>query len=173
MRHAHTDRRGSNAIELALILPLILTTVFAAVDYGWYYSQWFTMQTTVSHAARVGATAPQDDVESSVQNTPELEAEYAADARWASHAHGGSAMFAVSRNVGTLPELITVNGTVPYESLTGWFPMPSTIDITSTMVMQQQPGIDDPSWPPEPPVDPPGPKSKKSKKSKKGKTKAR
>jgi Flp pilus assembly protein TadG len=47
----HRRRRGSTTLELAIVLPLLLTTALLAVDYGRFASTYIA----VTNAARAGA----------------------------------------------------------------------------------------------------------------------
>lgn len=51
MRRARHSERGASAVEFALILPLLLSVVFAIIDFGW----WFFTDMHVTNAARDGA----------------------------------------------------------------------------------------------------------------------
>ena len=48
-----TNRRGSNAIEFALTVPLFVAMVTAIIEFGWM----FFMRSTVIHAVRDGCRA--------------------------------------------------------------------------------------------------------------------
>jgi Flp pilus assembly protein TadG len=52
-RPVRHPQRGAAAIEFALILPLFLTLVLGAIDWGWY----FFIDQLVTNAAREGARA--------------------------------------------------------------------------------------------------------------------
>ena len=50
-RNEHLDReRGSNALEFALIAPLLILLLFGIVDFG----RGYNAQVTLTHAAREG-----------------------------------------------------------------------------------------------------------------------
>jgi hypothetical protein len=51
MKHGADRARGTAAVELALVLPLLLTLVLGAIDWGFY----FTIREIAIHAAREGA----------------------------------------------------------------------------------------------------------------------
>ncbi len=59
-----TSRKGANAIEFALTLPVFLAIVMATFEFGWM----FFLRSTVIHAVRdgcrAGAVIPQNDVPS-------------------------------------------------------------------------------------------------------------
>ena len=44
-------KRGAAAVEMALVLPLLLTMLFGIIEYGWV----FTVRQALTHAAREGA----------------------------------------------------------------------------------------------------------------------
>jgi Flp pilus assembly protein TadG len=50
---ARTRQRGAAAIEFALVLPLFLTLVLGAIDWGWF----FFIDQLVTNCAREGARA--------------------------------------------------------------------------------------------------------------------
>lgn len=51
-----TFRRGSTAIEFALVLPLLLFFLSVIIDWGWFMSQRVTVARATMDGARVGAT---------------------------------------------------------------------------------------------------------------------
>jgi hypothetical protein len=52
---AHTRRRaGTSVVEMALVLPLLLTLVFAIGEFGIAFIQWQTLTNAAREGARVG-----------------------------------------------------------------------------------------------------------------------
>ena len=51
--HTCQDQRGASAVEMALILPLLLTLVFAVVDYSRFFFIRSTVTAAVADAARL------------------------------------------------------------------------------------------------------------------------
>ena len=49
-------RRGSQAVEFALVMPVFVVLLAAIIDFGWYFRQCALVQDAVRDAARVGAT---------------------------------------------------------------------------------------------------------------------
>jgi hypothetical protein len=49
-------RRGSTAIEFAMMLPLLLFFLSAIIDWGWYMTQRVAVARATMDGARVGAT---------------------------------------------------------------------------------------------------------------------
>lgn len=49
------SRRGSQAIEFALIFPVFIALVFGGLDYSWYVLQRYTAMDVVAGGCRAGA----------------------------------------------------------------------------------------------------------------------
>ena len=49
------DRRGSQAIEFALIFPVFVALVFGGLDYSWYVLQRYAAMDVVAGGCRAGA----------------------------------------------------------------------------------------------------------------------
>lgn len=52
-----TSRRGSHAVEFALIFPLFVTFVLGGIDYFWYMLQRYELADAVATGCRTGAIA--------------------------------------------------------------------------------------------------------------------
>ena len=50
------DRRGAQAVEFVMILPILIMLVSATIDYGWYFQQAMLMSTATQQAARAAST---------------------------------------------------------------------------------------------------------------------
>tara|TARA_R100000908_G_C3712227_1_gene118396 strand:+ start:457 stop:888 length:432 start_codon:yes stop_codon:yes gene_type:complete len=50
-------RRGSHAVEFALIFPIFVTFVFGGIDYFWYLLQKYQFTDAVTTGCRTGAIA--------------------------------------------------------------------------------------------------------------------
>ncbi len=55
-------RRGTAAVEAALMMPLIILMTFALIKYGWLYVKVQQINNAARHGARVAARADSDDV---------------------------------------------------------------------------------------------------------------
>lgn len=126
-------RRGAQAIEFALLLPVLMGVTSAIVDYGWYYSQELAAIAAVREGARAGAT-----------NDPEVTTYcYAAETRVRSSltAAGldGTGATVTTKTSGTSPDqVITVSATVRFTRLMGLIPAPSQLRSTTTMRLENQ-----------------------------------
>ena len=50
--------RGNALVEFALVLPLFLTIVLAAIDWGWYFTVREVVVNATRQGARIGSIAP-------------------------------------------------------------------------------------------------------------------
>lgn len=126
-------RRGADAIEFALLLPVLLAVTSAIVDYGWYYSQELSMVAAVREGARIGATVDPDEGSycSAAGNR-------AREAMTAAGLDGAGARIAASTS-GAAPDLVlTVTATVAYSKLIGLLPVPKELSSTTVMHIEHQ-----------------------------------
>lgn len=49
------NRRGAQAVEFALCLPILMMIISATLDYGWYFHQRMILTTATAQAAKAGA----------------------------------------------------------------------------------------------------------------------
>ncbi len=54
------SKRGSHAVEFALIFPIFLTLIFGGLDYSWYILQRYVAADVVSSGCRAGAVTGLD-----------------------------------------------------------------------------------------------------------------
>ena len=54
------SRRGAEALEFALTLPILLVLVSGVVDFGWYYYQQARLHEAVRFGARAGSVTLQN-----------------------------------------------------------------------------------------------------------------
>ncbi len=76
----NTDRarrqRGTSMVEMAIVLPLLLTVVFAIGDFGVAYTRWKSLTNATREGARAGvvfratcdAAAVQTEIETTIAN---------------------------------------------------------------------------------------------------------
>ncbi len=126
-------QRGSVAIELALVVPLLLVLAAAVIDYGWFISRESRVVLAVRDAARLGATYGGDAVD-----PPDIVAQQRAIAALgeAGIACGaGCTVTAVLGNIWDMPSL-TVSVTTPYRPLTGLLPTPPELSAELTIALE-------------------------------------
>lgn len=59
--YEHRDRRGANAIEFALILPVFVMLMMGVMEYSWFFFQRSTIVNAVRDGCRAGAVIPPDE----------------------------------------------------------------------------------------------------------------
>lgn len=55
LRFLRRKRRGANAIEFALTLPIFLTVTFGMMEYGWYFAKQAQVNGALAQACRDGS----------------------------------------------------------------------------------------------------------------------
>jgi Flp pilus assembly protein TadG len=130
---APSNRRGSEVIEFAITLPILLILVSGMIDFGWYYYQQSRLHDAVRHGARVGAVTEQEDAPlaaaqgavveqlavAQVPFTPVITTRFTYDV--------------------TGDQLVEVGATAPYVGLWALLNTPYRLAATVTMRMEDQP----------------------------------
>lgn len=130
-------RRGENAIEFALVLPVLLVVLFGIFEMGWYFNRYLVVSAATRDGARAAAMVPEDgDVEGVARQMVLNKLSDLAD----------TSEVAVSTTVdGVAPDrTVTVTVTTPYTAFAGRFvPAPSTIESTFSLHMEEEPPLQD------------------------------
>jgi Flp pilus assembly protein TadG len=123
-------RRGSQAVEFALSVPFMLAIVSTVVDLSEFLNRKDALVASVAAGARAGAV-----VEKYQHLDPREVAVATALTSWDVSGASGTPTLRASY-VGTKPDrLVEVSGTVPFEPLFGFLPLPETIGYTGAVLM--------------------------------------
>lgn len=131
------SRRGSQAVEFALVLPVLLTLTAGIVDYGWYYSTELTVIHAVREGARAGAAADQGDDACSIARVATVEALQASGFTTASPSNVDVEVVDAP-TIGTGGRTITVTVSMPYNELWGLVTTPTNMIAAMTMRMEDE-----------------------------------
>lgn len=126
------QRRGSDAIEFALVLPVILLILSGLIDYGVFLQERSAMVSAVRSGARVGAMTD-------FTNGPEAEAIAVATNAFTQSGTRGTPVFTAVVS-GTVPDqTILVDGTMPFEPMFNLFAaVPATVEFDLVIRMADQ-----------------------------------
>lgn len=114
---------GNAAIELALVLPMLVTLLVGILDYGQIHFTRLTMTNAAREGARVGVTMPEADAQSAAVATASA---YLANA-------GISAVVTATSPSQASPT-VTVTVTIdPYVPLIGLVPTPGQLTVSASM----------------------------------------
>jgi Flp pilus assembly protein TadG len=124
------SRRGANAIEFALVMPVLFAIVTGIMDYSWV----FMLRNGAMNAARIGArtgsvTAQGDD--------PNGAAAASALEMWSRLGVGGDPTIVAWRT--GEPELMAVRVTVDVTNTIGFVLGPTKVQVTAVERMEDQP----------------------------------
>lgn len=126
-------RSGSNAVEFALTLPVIIFILSGVVDYSYYFHLQYNMINAVAQGVRAGVEAdPIDD-------DPIDIAQQVADAVWDAAELQGAPTFVADWGVTTPPDrTLVLTGEMNFVNLVGVLPTPTQVKHVATMRMIDQ-----------------------------------
>ena len=124
------NQRGSQAIEFALTIPVLMALTAGLVDYGWFFGQQHQVDNAVRDAARGAVVLP-------LYKNPEAVAEARVKALLAS---SDLDVAVDAKVVGVAPQMrLVVRAKAPYQPLFGMVPAPETVGATIEMFLEKQP----------------------------------
>lgn len=129
MRRRHT-RRGSTALEFALVTPVLVVLSLGVIEYGRLFHQLSFLHVIANDAARTGSMQPLDQ-------DPDLKAEAKAHELLWSYDIRCIYCVETSLNLGTY-DTLTVQLRQPYIPIAGIIPTPLWLTTESTMMMWEQ-----------------------------------
>lgn len=122
----HGNQQGAAAVEMALVLPILLTLVFGIIEFGFVFNAQISLTQATREAVRLGAVG-----EPSVGAMEDrLQEAYAA-------ARGGTPVpeAAVACDLGDTEQQAQIRARVDYQPLIGWFGG-QEIPLRATAVMR-------------------------------------
>ena len=130
-----SSRRGANAIEFALVLPVMVALMGGIIEYGWYFHREVVLEGVVQDVTRVAATTPTTD-----QRSPQKVAEDELVARLDALGYEGPVNLSV-QVTGHYPDArLDVGVALPNESLLGFTSyVPKQLVSTASMRLEDQP----------------------------------
>ena len=127
-------RRGANAVEFALIAPVLVLILFGAMEYSWMFLNQICLDSAV---AQGGLHASMVDP---ANEDPGLAGVTVAQDQWTATGLQGSPVFSSYTLNSAGNELVTIDGELPYKSLLGGFvPAPQTLKAVLTARLEVQP----------------------------------
>ncbi len=130
------DRRGTQAIEFALVLPLMLTLIAGTTDFAFYFMRDSTFRNAVHLAARTA---------SATAATADAEAAFAAalGPRVTAEGFDVATLTTTATQSGTAGDrFLEVSASLPWGGLSGLVPHPDTLAVSLRIRMEDQEVID-------------------------------
>ena len=125
-----TSRRGGNAIEFALVLPVLLALVTGIMDYALVFNVRNVAMAAARAGARTGSVTPQS-------GNPESAAADSALRAWREVASEPTPSIVAFRTGS--PQLVTVRVTVDVTHTIGFVMGPQRLQVTAVELMEEQP----------------------------------
>ncbi len=136
MRRTHHRRRGGNAVEFALLMPVYLMIAFGVVDYGWVMYHVAALHSAAHHGCRSATLVDPGMGEADAGAVIEA-AELAMVDRFEAYGPGCpvEGCIAQAELTGTVPQRSLVcTLTLPVDPMVGYVPVP--VDLRATAVMR-------------------------------------
>lgn len=142
MFHAGRSRRGGNAIEFALLLPLYLLITFGTVEFGWTMYHLTALHSAAHHGCR-RATLLDPGVGEAAASAVLATATQSMEDHFDSHGPGcpSSGCSSEAALTGAVPQRSLVcRIAAPLPPLLGFVPGPSELRATAVMRLEFQRG---------------------------------
>ncbi len=121
MASPRKSRRGTNAIEFALTVPLFITLIIGIFEFGWFFWQKSTTIDAVRHGCREGSLYAQAPTDGSFAATDVAFDEMTSRLATTNLCSGSCVLSAYTSEVGAT-DFLFCNAEVEYRSLTGFLP---------------------------------------------------
>lgn len=134
-RSSEPRRRGGNAIEFGLTLPVFFMVMMGVVDYGWWFGARAGLANAVSLGCREGSM-----VDSKAGRDPVVVATDDITARaapWCA-TPGAGCTYNAEMKWDVPDRAISCRASMPFNPLVGLVPTPSTVDAESRFRMEWQ-----------------------------------
>lgn len=134
------QRRGSQAIEFAIILPVLMAIIAGMVDYGWYFYQQQRLTVAVRDGVRVGSVSEWEDDPASL-------AEDRVRVAYSETGLDPEALTLSASIEGSVPnKMVRVEATQAFSPMFGLVPTPGALSAVLTMRLEDQPDPADEDW---------------------------
>jgi Flp pilus assembly protein TadG len=129
------DRRGSAAVEFALMLPVVMLISSAVLDYSWYLHRSADVLTAVRDGVRFGATVTQtaDPTSEAIDRTTTSLGDMGITCGSGTDCDVSAELDAVSGMV-----VLRVTSRVDYTPIIGLVPTPESMSATLVMALEDQ-----------------------------------
>ena len=124
-------RRGAQALEFALALPILIALMAGMVDLAQYLLLADGVVASIGEASRAGAAAAEDE-------DPQQIASQVAQISWTNSGLPGTLTVQSSLEGSDPDRWIAVSGSVPYSAWFGFLGLPTAVTYTSTLRLVEQ-----------------------------------
>ena len=136
LKHACRQRRGAAAVEFAIVLPILVTILLAATDFGRFSYSAIAVANAAQCGASYGCMNPYD---SSTQSAWQAGIQQAVTDELSQSAAFDTSQLTVT--VVTVTEIsglrrVSVQVTYPFKTIVSWSFIPSSFNLQQTVVMR-------------------------------------
>jgi len=122
------NRRGANAVEFALTIPLFLGITFASIEYGWYFASQSIVDAAVVEGCRQGSMVSPDPDPQAPKDVAEATIVGFLDSVPGVECTPGDNCTITLTNINEPPaSSLQCEVTLDYATLTNWWEMPARL----------------------------------------------
>jgi len=115
-------RRGTNAIEFALTIPVFIAMVIGIFEFGWFFWQKSTTIDAVRHGCREGSLYSADADADGAQQAVDIAYAEIVDRLATTNLCGGTCLLSAYTARRGSTDFLFCSAEVEYQSITGFFP---------------------------------------------------
>lgn len=146
-QNARQRRRGSNLVEFALLLPVLLAIVIGIMEFGWMEKNYLQVANATREGARAAALGKStSDIQGRITNqcAPISVASPDGSITMSYSSDGGTTYNAWpadfnGKNGVTAGQLVKITTTTKFKPLTGFFPFFKNRNLTAIVIMRREP----------------------------------
>ena len=131
-------RRGGNAIEFALLLPVFIALLAGIFEFGWMFFMRSTVIRAVQHGCRAGAVIPPTDLPSPQDVAKAAMANYLSTFDIACRSEDDRCEATVEADGESPYETLQCKLVMAYDPITGLVPAPEQLSSTSVVLFELQ-----------------------------------
>lgn len=136
------QRRGSNTIEFALLLPVFVAVIAFAFEYSYYFYMRATAMNAVRTGCRVGAVIPPESAHSPSNTAEDAIKDNMSGMGFfnidCTALDDDRCEISVSEDGDIPTQTLTCSMAMAYPSITGLIPVPSSVEARSVQLLEIQ-----------------------------------
>jgi len=131
-------RRGANAVEFALIMPVFVLLLGGLIEFSWVFFMRSTIVIGIRNGCRDGAVIPPDDSPGPEDIAEETIISHMARYNFDCTSSGSDCSLDIETTGSSPTEVLNCQITIDHESLTGLIPGPEQLTVSTLTLLEIQ-----------------------------------